>query len=94
MAVRGNVGASSGKTENSESQRGIGDHAEAFCGHELLTGRERAVLTLIVEGESSKEIGRVLGISPRTVDFHRANILEKLGARNIADLIRVVLSRR
>ncbi len=66
----------------------------AFPGHELLTERERAVLAQIVKGASSKEAARALGISPRTVDFHRANIIEKLGAKNIADLIRRVLSQR
>ena len=68
--------------------------AGAFPGHEQLSERERAVLEHIVKGASSKEAARVLGISPRTVDFHRANIIEKLGAKNIADLIRVVLSHR
>jgi DNA-binding CsgD family transcriptional regulator len=66
----------------------------AFPGHELLTERERAVLAQIVKGSSSKEAARTLGISPRTVDFHRANIIEKLGAKNTADLIRRVLSQR
>lgn len=64
-----------------------------FPGHEMLTERERAVLAQIVKGDSSKEIAREIGISPRTVDFHRANILQKLGARNTAEVIRVVLSR-
>lgn len=64
-----------------------------FPGHKLLTQRERRVLAQIVSGASSKEIARELGVSPRTVDFHRANILQKLGARNTAELVRVVLSR-
>lgn len=64
-----------------------------FPGHELLTERERAVLAQLVKGASSKEIARALGISPRTIDFHRANILQKLGARNTADIIRAVMSR-
>lgn len=64
----------------------------AFPGKELLTERERAVLAQIVRGASNKEAARTLGISPRTVDFHRANIMRKLGAKNTADLIRVVLS--
>ena len=65
-----------------------------FPGHDLLTGRERGVLAQIVKGASSKEIARDLGVSPRTVDFHRANILQKLGVRNTAEAIRVVLSRK
>ena len=67
--------------------------SKPFPGHELLTERERMVLAYLVKGASSKEAGRELGISPRTVDFHRANIIEKLGARNMADAIRRVLSR-
>jgi Bacterial regulatory proteins, luxR family len=43
------------------------------------------------ERPSSKKAGRTLGISPRTVDFHRANLLKKLGARNAADLVHNVL---
>jgi DNA-binding CsgD family transcriptional regulator len=68
--------------------------SEAASGHDALTERERAVLAQIVKGASSKEAARNLGISPRTVDFHRANIIGKLGAKNTADLVRVVLSKR
>jgi len=63
-----------------------------FAGREQLTERERMVLAFLVKGASSKEAARELGISPRTVDFHRANIIEKLGARNTSDVIRRVLS--
>jgi DNA-binding CsgD family transcriptional regulator len=77
--------------------RNLGDAlailSRPFPGHELLTDRERMVLAYLVKGASSKEAGRELGISPRTVDFHRANIIEKLGARNTADAVRRALSR-
>jgi len=55
---------------------------------DFLTRRERAVLARVVGGDTSKEIGRELGISPRTVEFHRANIMKKFGAKNLADLVR------
>ena len=57
-----------------------------------LTPREQAVLAQIAVGASSKEAARRLGISPRTVEFHRANILQKLKAKNTADLMRIVLA--
>lgn len=60
---------------------------------ETLTAREWAVLEKIVAGASSKVAARRLGISPRTVDFHRANILHKLGAKNTADLLRIALTK-
>ena len=62
-----------------------------FSGHDLLTPRERVALAQIVRGASNKEAARTLGISPRTVEFHRANLMRKLGARNTADLMRRVL---
>jgi two-component system, LuxR family, response regulator FixJ len=65
-----------------------------FAGAEHLTPREAEVLHLIAEGASNKEAGRSLGISPRTIEVHRARIMEKLGAKNAADLVRIVLSRK
>jgi FixJ family two-component response regulator len=64
-----------------------------FPGREPLSRRERDVLALIVKGASNKEAGRQLGISPRTIEDHRARIMAKLGAKNAADLIRIVLER-
>ena len=63
-----------------------------FRDHQSLTPREREVLAQIAGGASNKEAGRRLGISPRTIEVHRARIMEKLGAKNAADLVRIVLS--
>ena len=71
---------------------GAGDNFGDFPGHGSLTPREREVLSQIAAGASNKEAGRHLGISPRTIEVHRARIMEKLGARNAADLVRIVLS--
>ena len=61
-------------------------------GFSQLTPREREVLQLISNGQSNKEAGRQLGISPRTIEVHRARVMEKLGAKNTADLMRILLT--
>ncbi|WP_424627478.1 response regulator transcription factor [Bradyrhizobium sp. SYSU BS000235] len=63
-----------------------------FPGREPLTRRESEVLAQLAAGASNKEVGRQLGIGTRTVEFHRARLMEKLGARNLADLMRIYLS--
>ena len=63
-----------------------------FPGREPLTRREREVLEQFTAGASNKEAGRHLGISPRTIEDHRANIMKKLGAKNAADLVRIVMT--
>ena len=63
-----------------------------FPGREPLSRREQDVLGEIVNGASNKEAGRKLGISPRTIEVHRAHLMQKIGARNAADLIRIVMS--
>ena len=58
----------------------------------LLTDRERQVLDLIVAGKANKVIAHELSISPRTVEIHRARVMEKMDAGNLADLVRKALS--
>jgi len=58
-----------------------------------LTTREREVLKLIAEGKSSKEIGDLLFISGRTVEHHRANIMEKLNLKKTADLVKYAIQK-
>ena len=57
-----------------------------------LTDRERQVLDLIVAGKANKVIAYELSISPRTVEIHRARVMEKMAANNLADLVRKSLS--
>lgn len=57
-----------------------------------LTPREREVLDLLSQGHSNKEMGRILGTSPRTIDVHRARVFQKLGADSLPDLVRLVLA--
>jgi FixJ family two-component response regulator len=54
---------------------------------EALTPREREIMELVVAGDSSKVIGQKLGISHRTVDIHRGNIMRKLNITSIAELV-------
>mgnify|MGYP001287901856 CR=1 FL=1 len=56
---------------------------------ELLTQREREVMDRLVAGKSNKTIAFDLGISQKTVDFHRANILEKVGVSSVVELVRL-----
>lgn len=80
------------------------DHArEAFSDHQQaasrdallskLTGREAQVLERIVAGRLNKQIADDLGISIKTVEAHRANIMEKLNANTVADLLKVALGQ-
>ena len=70
------------------------DRLAEVRGAEFLTPRESEVLGKVVGGASNKEAGRMLGISPRTIEVHRARIMDKLGARNAADLVRIVMGPR
>lgn len=57
-----------------------------------LTRREWEVLDLVGKGLHAKEIARALAISPRTVEVHKASLMTKLGARNVAELVRFALA--
>jgi len=58
-----------------------------------LTPRQREVLQLVAEGKSTKEISAALGISPKTVEFHRNSLMDELGVRTIAELTRYAVSQ-
>jgi two-component system, LuxR family, response regulator FixJ len=82
-------------------QRAIQSHTEVWRSRrfvqdvqgrlKLLSPREREVLMLVVNGKQTKQIATMLGLSPKTVDNHRASILEKMGASGVVDLVRLVL---
>ena len=55
-----------------------------------LTPRERQVLDLVISGETNKGVARHLDISERTVEIHRANVMRKMRATSLADLVRLV----
>ena len=58
----------------------------------LLTDREREVYDRVVAGKQSKEIAFELGASPRTIEIHRARVMQKMRARTVQDLVRMALS--
>jgi RNA polymerase sigma factor (sigma-70 family) len=57
-----------------------------------LTARERQVLDLMIQGTQNKVMAAQLGISQRTVEIHRAHVMEKLGAHSVAQLVRMVIN--
>lgn len=59
--------------------------------HEQLTERELDVLNLIMNGQMNKQIAHELGISQRTIEVHRANVMEKMGAKSLADLVKQIM---
>ncbi|MXP40924.1 helix-turn-helix transcriptional regulator [Altererythrobacter soli] len=65
--------------------------AEAKAAVEELSARELQVLVSMVQGNSNKEIAQTLGISPRTVEIHRGNMMRKLKARSSSDAIRMAV---
>jgi DNA-binding CsgD family transcriptional regulator len=58
-----------------------------------LTSREREVLQMLAEGKIIKEIAAILNVSPRTVEFHKNNLVAKTGLRTTAELARYAVRR-
>ena len=80
-----------------QARGAFSQHQEAASRDALLsrlTTREAQVLERIVAGRLNKQIADDLGISIKTVEAHRANIMEKLNANTVADLLKIALGRR
>lgn len=69
----------------------VGAGAGAGAGDDPLTPRQREVLKRVAEGRSTKEIAFALGLSVKTVETHRAQIMERLGIRDVAGLVRYAM---
>jgi two-component system response regulator FixJ len=76
------------------SQAAVSDVAEDVIGERLslLTDREREVYDGVVAGKQNKIIAFELGASPRTIEIHRARVMQKMQARNLQDLVRMAIA--
>ena len=75
----------------SPASAGLRPSGDGTQGLSQLSDREYQVFVLIANGRNAKEIGNLLAISSKTVDNHRASIMEKLGADSIADIVRIAI---
>ncbi|AMN47622.1 hypothetical protein ACG33_11030 [Steroidobacter denitrificans] len=77
---------------DAKNRASVEKHAELKQRAESLTPREREVMSRVVDGQANKVIAIDLGLSERTVEIHRANVMDKMGARSIAHLVRMHLT--
>jgi two-component system, LuxR family, response regulator FixJ len=77
---------------DAENRQLIERHADLRRRFESLTSREQEVIRLVVDGRANKVIAIDLGLSERTVEIHRANVMEKMGARSVAHLVKMHLT--
>jgi FixJ family two-component response regulator len=77
---------------DAEARSGRARRRESAARLALLTQREREVLDLVVAGKTNRDIGEALAISVKTVEAHRASVMEKLGADSVAELVQKVLA--
>ncbi len=77
---------------DAEERRSHAARAEVSTRLASLSPREGAVLRLVVAGDANKTIARKLGISPKTIEVHRANLMRKMQAKSLAELVQMVLA--
>ena len=75
-----------------DNRKDLAARAEVQRRVETLTPREKQVMDLVVEGQANKVMAIDLGLSERTVEIHRAKVMEKMGARSVAHLVKMNLT--
>ena len=70
------------------------DTAQADLASVAVTPREREIIQLVAEGQSNKQAASTLGVSVKTIEAHRANIMRKLHLRSVSDLVRYAIRNR
>jgi two-component system response regulator FixJ len=80
--------------KDGELRSSLSEHTRIREHLETLTPREREVLDLLTQGKQNKSIAQDLGVSPRTVEIHRARVMEKMGAHSIAELVHMMMSQK
>jgi FixJ family two-component response regulator len=76
---------------DAELRRSLGEHERIKAHLGELTPREREVLDLMTQGLQNKSIAQKLAISPRTIEIHRARVMEKMNAHSVAELVRMMM---
>jgi two-component system response regulator FixJ len=78
--------------QDAENRSTVARRAEVLHRLETLTPRERQVMDMVVDGAANKVIAIDLNLSERTVEIHRAKVMEKMGARSVAHLVKLQLT--
>ncbi|MGO9946458.1 MAG: response regulator transcription factor [Steroidobacteraceae bacterium] len=78
--------------QDAENRSTVSRRAEVLHRQESLTPRERQVMDMVVDGAANKVIAIDLNLSERTVEIHRAKVMEKMGARSVAHLVKLQLT--
>jgi two-component system response regulator FixJ len=74
-----------------ETREALKEHGRIRARLGSLTPREREVLDLLTKGQANKVMAQELGLSQRTVEIHRAHVMEKMGAKSVAQLVRMTM---
>ncbi len=80
--------------KDGERRQALGERERIRAHLDALTEREREVLDLMTQGKQNKVIAQELGISPRTIEIHRARVMDKMDAQSVAELVRMMLDLR